>query len=69
MISPSVVYPSILDHTDLIRLFMKYSWLFLLNFLVFQWSGYRLARIIDDESSQQIGWTWAKFKPMQGWHF
>ena len=42
------------------------SWLFLLNFIVLQWTGYRLARVFDEENNF-LGWTFVKFKPLTGW--
>lgn len=45
------------------------TWLFLINFLVLQWSGWRLARVIDNESNEQVGWTWVYFPVMSGWHW
>lgn len=35
----------------------KSSWLFWSNLVIFQWAGVRLAKIIDEDSGEQLGWT------------
>lgn len=44
------------------------SWLGYLNFIVFQWFFIRLARRIDMDTMEQIGWTWiTRVYPLTGW--
>lgn len=42
------------------------SWLGALNFLFFQWFGYRLAYSFD-EDGKPVSWTFIKRKPLAGW--
>ncbi len=42
-----------------------YTWLLLLNFFVLRWLGLRLARVLEDD--KQIGWTWLRRWPREGW--
>ena len=45
------------------------TWLFYLNYLILQWFFIRLARKIDKNTGNQIGWTVLKFVvPMSGWN-
>jgi hypothetical protein len=42
--------------------------LFWLNFLVLQWLFVRRARVIEERSGKQIGWTWiVGVWPLTGW--
>jgi hypothetical protein len=44
------------------------SLLFCANFLVFQWFFIRLARIVDTDNGETVGWTWIKkVVPLTGW--
>ena len=43
--------------------------LFLLNFFVYQWSGYRRARVIDDLTGEEISRVWVQVEPLTGWTF
>lgn len=43
--------------------------LLMFNFCILQWTGYRLARVIDLETDKQIGWTLVKFPILSGWKF
>lgn len=46
---------------------MTFSKLFLLNFCILQWSGFRLAKVMDSDSNIQTGWTWVRMRPLSGW--
>lgn len=43
--------------------------LFWLNFIVLQWSGRRLARVIDDATGEQLRYAWVSVQPLTGWTF
>jgi len=44
------------------------TWVYWLNFLVFQWLFVRLARVIDTRRNRQVGWTWlVGVLPLTGW--
>ncbi len=43
------------------------TWLWFVNFFLFQWFGLRLARVLENDGSQS-GWTWlTKIVPLTGW--
>jgi hypothetical protein len=43
------------------------TWLEALNFYALQWLFIRLARVIDDETGKQTGWTILRVWPRSGW--
>jgi hypothetical protein len=45
------------------------TWLLFVNYYLLQWFFIRLARVIDDGTGKQIGWTVVVRKPMTGWTY
>ena len=45
------------------------SWLGFLSFFIFQWFGIRLARIVDTEINEIIGFIWIRRWPLTNWDF
>jgi hypothetical protein len=43
------------------------TWLLFLNYYVFRWFMFRLARVVDDETEVQQGWTIVWCWPNSGW--
>jgi hypothetical protein len=46
----------------------QWTWVGWLNFVLIQWSCFRLARIVDTDDGHHIGWTWiGPVMPLTGW--
>jgi hypothetical protein len=43
------------------------SWVFYVNVIMLQWFFVRLARVFDEDSGEQVGWTLIVRAPLTGW--